>query len=61
MVFAPFGNIDLNPAYEFLKILNVTKTFLLETGKASTIIREFLKPGNTPTKTRQLAADPFND
>ena len=33
MVFAPFGNIDLNPAYDFLKILNVTKTFLLETGK----------------------------
>ena len=33
MVSAPFGNIDLNPAYEFLKILNVTKTFLLETGK----------------------------
>ena len=33
MVSAPFGNIDLNPAYDFLKILNVTKTFLLETGK----------------------------
>ena len=33
MVSAPFWNIDLNPAYEFLEILNVTKTFLLETGK----------------------------
>ena len=33
MTFAPFGNLDLNPAYEYLKILNVTKTFLLETGK----------------------------
>jgi len=33
MVSAPFGNIDLNPAYDYLKILNVTKTFLLETGK----------------------------
>ena len=33
MTFAPFGNLDLNPAYEYLKILDVTKTFLLETGK----------------------------
>lgn len=31
--FAPFGNLDLNPAYEYLKILDVTETFLLETGK----------------------------
>ena len=33
MVSAPFGNIDLDPAYDFLKILDVPKTFLLETGK----------------------------
>jgi len=33
MVFAPFGNIDLNPAYDYLKILNVPKIFMLETGK----------------------------
>ena len=33
MVFAPFRNIDLNPAYDYLKILNVPKIFMLETGK----------------------------
>ena len=33
MVSAPFGNIDLNPAYEYLKILDVFKIFLFESGK----------------------------
>ena len=33
MVSAPFGNIDLNPAYEYLKILDVPKMFMLETAK----------------------------
>ncbi len=33
MTFAPFGNIDLQPIYDYLKVLNVDKTFLLETGK----------------------------
>ena len=33
MVFAPYGNVDLNPAYDYLKVLNVPKTYLLETGK----------------------------
>ena len=33
MVSAPFGNIDLKPAYDFLKILDVSKLFMLETAK----------------------------
>ena len=33
MVSAPFGHIDLNPAYEYLKILDIVKIFMLETGK----------------------------
>ena len=33
MVSAPFGNIDLTPAYKFLKILDLPKIFMLETGK----------------------------
>ena len=33
MVSAPFGHIDLNPAYEYLKILDIDKIFMLETGK----------------------------
>ena len=33
MVSAPFGNIDLNPAYEYLKLLDIPQIFFLETGK----------------------------
>ena len=33
MVSAPFGNIDLKPAFEYLKLLDIPQVFLLETGK----------------------------
>ena len=33
MTFAPYGNIDLKPMYDYLKVLNIRKIFLLETGK----------------------------
>lgn len=33
MTFAPFGRIDIEPVFTFLKILDVKKVFLLETGK----------------------------
>ena len=33
MSFAPFGHIQINPIYECLGILNVDKTFKLETAK----------------------------
>ena len=33
MTFAPFGNIDLNPIYDFLQILNLDQIFSLELGK----------------------------
>ena len=33
MTFAPFGRIELEPLYEYLKVLKVKEVFLLETGK----------------------------
>ena len=33
MTFAPYGNIDLQPMYDFLKVLDINQTFALETGK----------------------------
>ena len=33
MTFAPYGNIDLNPAYDYLKVLDVAQIYMLETGK----------------------------
>ena len=33
MVSAPFGNIDLKPAYDYLGILDVSKLYMLETAK----------------------------
>ena len=33
MTFAPFGNLDLTPMYDFLKVLNIQQIFLLECGK----------------------------
>ena len=42
MVTAPFGNIDLNPAYEYLKNLNVFKVLMLETGKYHKLVNHLL-------------------
>ena len=33
ITFAPYGNLDLTPAYQQLKLLTVEKTYLLEMGK----------------------------
>ena len=33
MLFAPFGRIDLDPLYDYLKILDVDKVKMLETSK----------------------------
>ena len=33
MTFAPLGNIDLQPIYDYLKVLNIDQLFSLETGK----------------------------
>ena len=33
MTFAPYGNIDLNPIFEFLQILNLDQIYSLEFGK----------------------------
>ena len=38
MVSAPFGNIDLQPAYDYLGILDVSKLYMLETAKYSIIL-----------------------
>ena len=56
MTFAPYGNIDLQPMYDYLKVLNVQKTFLFETGK-------FLYKHNNdetfPTIGGYFEADPY--
>ena len=44
MTFAPFGNLNLNPSYEYLRILDVTKTFSLETGKYHSKLVNHLLP-----------------
>ena len=44
MTFAPFGSLDLKPIYKQLKILNVSKTSLLETGKFEYKARNDLLP-----------------
>ena len=33
MTFAPFGNIDLQPMYDFLKVMNIEQLFKFESGK----------------------------
>ena len=33
ITFAPYGNLDLSPAYKQLKLLSVDKTYKLELGK----------------------------
>jgi len=33
MTFAPYGNIDLKPIYDFLKVLNLEQIFTFEIGK----------------------------
>ena len=33
MTFAPFGRIELEPLYEYLKVLTIKEVFSLETGK----------------------------
>ncbi len=56
MTFAPFGNINLQPIYDYLKVLSVKDTFLFETGK-------FLFKHNNdetfPTIGGYFEADPF--
>ena len=44
MTFAPYGNIDLNPAYDYLKILDVAQTYMLETGKFQYKFKKDLLP-----------------
>ena len=44
MVFAPYGNIDLNHAYNYLKILDVAKIYMLETGKFHYKLKKDLLP-----------------
>ena len=33
MTFAPYGNIDLGPIYDFLKVLNLEQSYTFEVGK----------------------------
>ena len=56
MTFAPFGNIDLQPMYDFLKVLNVNDTFALETGKFQ---YKFENDLIAPTIGGYFEVDPF--
>ncbi len=44
MTFAPFGNIDLNPIYDFLKILNLDQIFSFELAKFLYKVHQNLLP-----------------
>ena len=56
MTFAPFGNIDLNPIYEFLKILNLEQIHSLELGKFLYKFHQNLLPTSIGN---YFEADPF--
>ena len=48
MMSASLGNIDLKPAYDYLKILDASKIFMLETGKYHfKLIKHFLTTQNS--------------
>ena len=44
ITFAPYGNLDLTPAYQQLKLLTVEKTYMLEMGKLTYKSRNQLLP-----------------
>ena len=44
MTFDPYGNIDLNTAYDYLKILDVAQIYMLETGKFQYKFKKDLLP-----------------
>ena len=46
MTFAPFGNIDLNPMYDFLDVLNLDQIFSFELGKFMYKINQNLLPNS---------------
>ena len=47
MTFAPYGNIDLSPIYEFLQILNLDQMITFEMGKFQYKINHSLLPPNS--------------
>ena len=47
MTFAPYGNIDLNPIYEYLQILNLDQMVTFEMGKFLYKIKHSLLPQNS--------------
>ena len=57
MVFAPFGNIDLNPAYDYLKILDVAKIYMLETAKFHYKFEKDLLPTEIGNYFNKTSAD----
>ena len=47
MTFAPFGNIDLKPIFEYLNILNLDQMILFELGKYLYKLNQNLLPPST--------------
>jgi len=44
MTFAPFGNIDLQPMYNFLKVMNIKQLYEFESGKFQYKLHHHLLP-----------------
>ena len=44
ITFAPFGRVDLEPIYSYLKVLDVEKVFFLETSKYMFKLKNNLLP-----------------
>ena len=57
MTFAPFGNIDLHPIYDFLKVLNLDQIFSFELGKFLYKLHQNLLPTSAVSNYFQI--DPF--
>ena len=57
MTFAPFGNIDLHPIYDFLKVLNLDQIFSFELGKFLYKFHQKLLP--TSAVSNYFEPDPF--
>ena len=56
MTFAPYGNINLQPIYDYLKVLNIYKIFQMESGK---FLYKFYNNEIIPTIGGFFETDPF--
>ena len=62
MSFAPFGRVEIQPIFDYFKILNIDKTFALESGKFIYKSKNSLLPISTIAShfTREVANHGYN-